>query len=770
MRILLLIIIQLTLALWTGCAPPQNTRTAGTIELEASDISAKSLILTDAPETSIAPYLYGYTGELAEKNPQEIVKVLAGRNAHRFKNSLDMSFIEGRQWLTFRVKNPYSHEMRFVLENNVPLFSAWLISVSENGAVSIGRAGVSEPSADPKNALLPAIAVTFPPGNTVCYLGVDTSRNLLAMQLRLWTSDAYRQHSRAHLLWLTLMFGMAAALLLSQIVLGSAVRFTAYIHYVILTTCFWLLLSVITGYFSILPSGWSIIFAKLWPLFNSLTLIFTVQFIIRLLGFKQDTHPIAMRLTLVLCLLELPLAASIFLPGAQLSFIIMTATTCTLFGTVSFMAVHAVMCGNRLVLYLVPGLLPVISVSLLDAVTLSGAFPDSTTHPLLQMAAGLVFVFCLLLMLGAKISADRQNHERIKISLKGVIADAQIEKLNCESFKIMRQPVEQEVTVMFVDIVGSSLIFRRIDGYQAFHSIKQVLHELSDIVHRHGGVIDKSLGDGILCFFGYDLSGTIREDHAQVALQCALALQQHTLAKTLEASEDSSESQVFPLRIGINTARVHIGNMGDEQRLDITISGEGVVLANRFESACEPYKIILGNATRERLDPAKINEAMLTRILVPIKHMKTLMEAYECNPFPNREQQLQETRVIFWRLHQIKRINERQSVAAPLAIGTPFGEMTLVNFSQGGFCLDAAVFLGKGVVFELKLDLPLNEAELKVISPLTVEVTWSSINTNGSYRHGVKILGGNAAQHSLIYDQLHTHLAESLQGRAKFVA
>ena len=323
---------------------------------------------------------------------------------------------------------------------------------------------------------------------------------------------------------------------------------------------------------------------------------------------------------------------------------------------------------------------------------------------------------------------------------------------------------------MFVDIVGYSMIFRRIGGYQAFLSIKQVLHELSKIIHQHGGMIDKSLGDGILCFFGYDLSGAVSNDHAQMALQCALALQQHTLAKTLSVNQSSAEAQVFPLRIGINTGRVHIGNMGDEQRLDITISGEGVVLANRFESACEPYKVILGKSTRDQLDSTKVPENMLTPILIPIKHMQALMEAYTCNPFYDREQQLQETRAVFWRLHHIERIDQRQPVNTPLVFGTPFGDMTLVNFSNGGFCLDAAVFLGKGVNFELKLNLPLNDVQLKLISPLMVEVTWSSVGTDASYRHGVRIVGGNAAQRSLIYDFLSTNIVNALQSETQSAA
>ena len=58
---------------------------------------------------------------------------------------------------------------------------------------------------------------------------------------------------------------------------------------------------------------------------------------------------------------------------------------------------------------------------------------------------------------------------------------------------------------MFIDIVGFSRAAEKQTPREAFSSLKRLMDRLRHAVHEHGGVVDRTLGDGMLCVFGYDL-------------------------------------------------------------------------------------------------------------------------------------------------------------------------------------------------------------------------------------------------------------------------
>src|SRR5690606_6374571 len=104
-----------------------------------------------------------------------------------------------------------------------------------------------------------------------------------------------------------------------------------------------------------------------------------------------------------------------------------------------------------------------------------------------------------------------------------------------------------------------------------------------------GGYVDRTLGDGMLCVFGYSAEGGPGESqyHADQALTCAAAIQRKNIQRILDAR--STGDAVFPLRIGINTAGVFIGNLGDSVNSDFTVIGNGVNFASRLEHSCDRH-------------------------------------------------------------------------------------------------------------------------------------------------------------------------------------
>jgi adenylate cyclase len=118
---------------------------------------------------------------------------------------------------------------------------------------------------------------------------------------------------------------------------------------------------------------------------------------------------------------------------------------------------------------------------------------------------------------------------------------------------------------------------------------------MSKIALRHGATIDKFIGDAVLAFFGDPESKGPKED----AIACVtMALDMRSKIRELQR-EWSNQGVVEPfhIRMGINTGFCTVGNFGSLDRMDYTIIGSQVNLANRLESAADTDEILVSYET-----------------------------------------------------------------------------------------------------------------------------------------------------------------------------
>jgi adenylate cyclase len=155
---------------------------------------------------------------------------------------------------------------------------------------------------------------------------------------------------------------------------------------------------------------------------------------------------------------------------------------------------------------------------------------------------------------------------------------------------------KKELTVLFSDIAG----FSTWSSAQSPEAIRSMLNEyfteMARIVFLHEGTIDKYIGDGMLVFFGDPVT---QPDHAARAVRSALEMQQ-AVARLRERWKAKDGMQI-KVRIGINTGEVVVGNMGSENRLDYTVIGSNVNLAQRLEDNAQPGQILISSSTRDAL-------------------------------------------------------------------------------------------------------------------------------------------------------------------------
>ena len=116
---------------------------------------------------------------------------------------------------------------------------------------------------------------------------------------------------------------------------------------------------------------------------------------------------------------------------------------------------------------------------------------------------------------------------------------------------------------------------------------------------RHGGTIDKYMGDCIMAFWNAPLD---QPDHAARALATAIEFDaaMPDINRTIRASLPS-DSTVPDIRIGVglNSGECVVGNMGSKQRFDYSVLGDAVNVASRLEGLCKQYgvPIVIGETT-----------------------------------------------------------------------------------------------------------------------------------------------------------------------------
>ena len=159
----------------------------------------------------------------------------------------------------------------------------------------------------------------------------------------------------------------------------------------------------------------------------------------------------------------------------------------------------------------------------------------------------------------------------------------------------------KKLTVFFSDIKGFTDLSDSLDPDLLAELVNEYLSAMTDIALKHGGTIDKFIGDAILVFFGDPESHGLKKD-ASNCLSMAIAMQNKVAELDRDWREDRGISEGLNVRMGISTGYCTVGNFGSVQRVDYTVLGSTVNLASRLESICQPKKILVAPETKTLLE------------------------------------------------------------------------------------------------------------------------------------------------------------------------
>ncbi len=151
-----------------------------------------------------------------------------------------------------------------------------------------------------------------------------------------------------------------------------------------------------------------------------------------------------------------------------------------------------------------------------------------------------------------------------------------------------------KLSIMFSDIVGFTELSDSLSTDNLADILNTYMHSMTVIANKHGAVLDKFVGDGMVCFFGEPNSRGARQD----ALDCvAMAIDMRREMRSLRQKWRLMGFEGLYIRIGISTGYCHVGNFGSNDRLSYTLIGKEANLASRLESSAGKGEIFISKNT-----------------------------------------------------------------------------------------------------------------------------------------------------------------------------
>jgi adenylate cyclase len=206
--------------------------------------------------------------------------------------------------------------------------------------------------------------------------------------------------------------------------------------------------------------------------------------------------------------------------------------------------------------------------------------------------AGFTLVPNVVLVAMYRVLVEEQEKRKVRGAFQQYVSPEVIRRLLTDPERV--KPRKTSVTVLFSDIRGFTTISESLDAQELADLLNGYLTEMTRIVFRNRGTLDKYIGDAVMALWGAPFE---EPNHAERG--CAAALQM--LSKLAEMQQDwrAKGQPVLDIGIGINTGIASVGNMGSALRHGYTAMGDTVNLSARLEGLNKEYgtRIIISEAS-----------------------------------------------------------------------------------------------------------------------------------------------------------------------------
>ena len=207
----------------------------------------------------------------------------------------------------------------------------------------------------------------------------------------------------------------------------------------------------------------------------------------------------------------------------------------------------------------------------------------------------------LVYLVGSLINYARTEAERrrVRTAFGHYLAPAVVQQLMDDPETLRLGGERRETTFLFTDLAGFTTLTENLEPEALIRLLNEYLDGTCRVVLRHGGTIDKIVGDALHVMFN---APGDQPDHAERAIACALELD--AFCGRYSAGQRAMGIDLGETRIGVNTGETVVGNFGGATRFDYTAHGDAINTAARLEGVNKFFdtRICVSETTLERCD------------------------------------------------------------------------------------------------------------------------------------------------------------------------
>jgi len=184
-------------------------------------------------------------------------------------------------------------------------------------------------------------------------------------------------------------------------------------------------------------------------------------------------------------------------------------------------------------------------------------------------------------------SVEERERKQVRAMFSRYVSPAALTVLlkQMENARSAASGSREYISVLFCDMRGFTTLAERLPAEDTVRVLNYYFSIMTDIVFRHGGTVDKFIGDAIMATWGAPLPS---QSHALDAVRCSLSMR-----AAVPDINDWLRQQQLPdinIGIGIHSGEAIMGSLGSQQKADFTVIGDTVNMASRLEGVTKIYR------------------------------------------------------------------------------------------------------------------------------------------------------------------------------------
>ncbi|PIY18033.1 MAG: hypothetical protein COZ15_01305 [Elusimicrobia bacterium CG_4_10_14_3_um_filter_49_12_50_7] len=220
-----------------------------------------------------------------------------------------------------------------------------------------------------------------------------------------------------------------------------------------------------------------------------------------------------------------------------------------------------------------------------------------------------------------RFATEEKEKKFIKSTFQRYVSSQVVDELIKNPEMLNMNGKKEWLSVFFSDIRGFTSMSEKMEPEEVVHILNEYLTEMTEIIFKYQGTLDKFIGDAIMAIWG---APKYFPNHAELAVRAAVEMQEKV--KELCLRWESEGRKGIGIGMGVNTGFVVVGNMGSASYSDYTVIGDNVNLAARLEENAPAGKILISEATYQ-----EVKDIVEVKLLEPlsVKGKQKAVKVYE---------------------------------------------------------------------------------------------------------------------------------------------